>query len=151
MVQRRQKVEEAEEVMSSCWKTDVEVLDESFKTLKEVVSTDQFSKKTDQSPDTKLVVLGQFYSEFSTEKQKFMDLVTSITSMLKTKAQEQLLAHQKRIIFGLDEAVEQWMTNNAAFKWIVKKSESIVEYGKLEDKHRDILQTQAELKREIKT
>ena len=83
-----------------------------------IVSTDQFSKKTDWTPDTKLVVLGKFYSEFSTEKQKFMDLVTSITSMLKTKALEELLAHQKRILFGLD-------------------------------KQRSILQSQAELKREI--
>ena len=84
-----------------------------------------------------------------------MDLVTSITSMLKTKALEEILAHQKRILFGLDKAVELWTTNNAALKWIVTKSEllitkaSIVEYGKLEDKQRDILQSQAELKREI--
>ena len=137
------------------WKAGVDALDNSFKNLNVIVSTDEFSKKTDWTPDTKLVVLGKFYSEFSTEKQKFMDLVTSITSMLKTKALEELLAHQKRILFGLDKAVELWTTNNAALKWIVKKSEllitkaSIVEYGKLEDKQRDILQSQAELKREI--
>ena len=147
------------ELKKSCdlakWKTDVEALDNSFKTLKEFVSTYQFSKKTDWTPDTKLVVLGKFYSEFSTEKQKFMDLMTSITSMMKTKAQEELLAHQKRILNGLDEALEQWTTNNSAFKWIVKKLEllitkvSIVDYGKLEDKQRSILQSRAELKREI--
>ena len=137
------------------WKTDVDGLDNSFKTLKEFVSTDQFSKKTDWTPDTKLVVLGKFYSEFSTEKQKFIDLMTSITSMTKTKAQEELLAYQKRILNGLDKALELWTTNNSAFKWIVKKSEllitkvSIVEYGKLEDKQRSIVQSQAELKREI--
>ena len=70
-----------------------------------------------------------------------MDLVTSITSMLTTKAQEELLDHQKRILYGFDKAVELWTTNNAAapFKWIVKKSEllitnaSIVGYGKLEE------------------
>ena len=137
------------------WKAGVEALDNSFKNLIVIVSTDQFSKKTDWTPDTKLVVLGKFYSEFSTEKPKFIDLVTSITSMLKTKALEELLAHQKRILFGLDKAVELWTTNNAALKWIVEKSEllitkaSIVEYGKLEDKQRDILQSQVELKREI--
>ena len=76
------------------WKTDVEALDNSFKTLTEIVSTDQFSNKTDWTPDTKLAVLGKFYSEFSSEKQKFMDLMTTITSMMKTKAQEELLAHQ---------------------------------------------------------
>ena len=75
--------------------------------------------------------------------------------MMKTKAQEELLAHQKRILNGLDEALEQWTTNNSAFKWIVKKLEllitkvSIVDYGKLEDKQRSILQSRAELKREI--
>ena len=55
----------------------------------------------------------------------------------------------------MDKALELWTTNNSAFKWIVKKSEllitkvSIVEYGKLEDKQRSILQSQAELKREM--
>ena len=147
------------ELKKSCdlakWKTDVEASDNTFKTLKEFVSTDQFSKKTDWNPDTKLVVLGKFYSEVSTEKQTFMDLMTSITSMMKTKAQEELLAYQKRNLNGLDKAMELWTTNNSAFKWIVKKSEllitkvSIVEYGKLEDKQRSILQSQAELKREI--
>ena len=137
------------------WKADVEALDNSFKTLKKFVSTDQFTKKTDWTPDTKLVVSGKFYSEFSTEKQKFMNLMTSITSMMKTKAQEELLAHQNRILNRLDKALELWTTNNSDFKWIVKKSEllitkvSTVEYGKLEDKQRSILQSQAELKRGI--
>ena len=147
------------ELKKSCdlakWKTDVEALDNSFKTLKEFVSTDHFSKKTDWTPDTKLVFLGKIYSEFSTEKQKFMDLMPSITSMMKTKAQEELLAQQKRILNGLIKALELWTTNNSAFKGIVKISEllitkvSFVEYGKLEDKQRSILQSQAELKREI--
>ena len=156
MVQRRKRLKE---LKKSCdlakWKTDVEVLDNSFVTLKEFVSTDQFSKKTDWTPDTKLVVLGKLYSEFSTEKQKFMDLMKSITSMMKTKVEEELLAHQKRILNGLDKALELWTANNSAFKRIVTKSEllitkvSIVEYGKLEDKQRSILQSQAKLKREI--
>ena len=106
------------ELKKSCdlnkWKADVEVFDNSFKTLKEIVSKDQFSKKTNWTLDIKLVILGKFYSEFSTEKQKFMDLVTSITSMLNTKAQQELLAHQKQTFFGLDKAVELWTTKNAS-------------------------------------
>ena len=109
------------ELKKSCdlnkWKADVEVFDKSFKTLKEIVSKDQFSKKTNWTLDIKLVILGKFCSEFSTEKQKFMDLVTSITSMLNTKAQQELLAHQKQTFFGLDKAVELWTTKNAS-SWL---------------------------------
>ena len=50
-------------------KVDVEALDNSYKNLKEIVSTDHFSKKTDWTPDTKFARLGKFYSEFSTKKQ----------------------------------------------------------------------------------
>ena len=68
------------ELKKSCnfakWKTDVEELENRFKTFERDCLNRSIQQETDWTYDNKFVLSGKFYKDFSREKQKFIDSVT---------------------------------------------------------------------------